>query len=37
MWWIAMALLSILAAAAALVYYAYSVLPEDDRLFPFDE
>lgn len=37
MCWITTALLFILAAAAALVYYAYSVLPEDDRLFPFDE
>lgn len=36
MWWIA-AIFLVLAAAATLVYHAFSVLPEDDQLFPFDE
>jgi hypothetical protein len=27
----------VILGAAALVYFAFAALPEDDRFFPFDE
>jgi hypothetical protein len=36
MWWF-VAITLVILGAAALVYFAFAALPEDDRLFPFDD
>jgi|UPI0004BCC034 hypothetical protein len=36
-WWLAAFVLLLVSGAVALIYSAFTALPEDDQVFPFDE
>jgi hypothetical protein len=37
MWWWLAAIALVILGVAALVYFAFDALPDDDGLFPFDD